>query len=133
MQLVYMGLAFRDATDGLRFAIGDWFNKGETMMPNEVYGYLRGFEDVTVRQYSWVAGRVSPDTRVSELSWSHARAVAALPEPEQKDWLEKAQKERLTSKELNRAIHGEKPKVKRYSLDELDFLCPTCRAVLEAL
>lgn len=119
MELVYMGLAFRDATDGLRFAIGDWFNKGEGFLSEEVHGYLRGFEDVTVRQYSWVAGRVAEDTRVSKLPWTMHRAVAALPPGEQEEWLKRAQEENLTSKDLNRAIHGEKPKVKRWSLGEL--------------
>lgn len=118
MQLVYFGIALRDGQDEVRFQIGDWFNKGEQALSDEAYGFLRGFEDVTVRQYSWVAGRVALDTRVSELPWTFHRAVAALPEPEQRDWLEKAQKEHLTSKELNRAIHGKRP--------EPMGLCPEC-------
>ena len=119
MQLVYWYIAVRDARDEVRFKIGDWFNEGEGILSDEAYGYLRGFEDVTVRQYSWVAGRVSPDTRVSELSWTMHRAVAALEAPKQKEWLERAQEENLSSKGLYRAIHGEKPKVKRWTLEEL--------------
>lgn len=119
MQLVHMGLALRDAQDGFRFAIGDWFNKGEGLLGEEAFGYLRGFEEVTVRQYSWVAGRVSPDTRVFAPSWSHCRAVAALPEPEQKERLKRAQTENLSSKDLNQAINPPPPKVKRWSLEEL--------------
>ena len=119
MQLVYWYIAVRDARDEVRFKIGDWFNEGEGVLSDEAYGYLRGFEDVTVRQYSWVAGRVSPDTRVSELAWTYHRAVAALEAPKQKEWLEKAQEENLSSKGLYRAIHGEKPKVKRYTAGDL--------------
>ena len=119
MQLVYWYIAVRDATDEVRFKIGDWYNEGDRVLGEEAPGYLRGFEDVTVRQYSWVAGRVSPDTRVSELSWTMHRAVAALEAPKQKEWLERAQEENLSSKGLYRAIHGEKPKVKRWTLEEL--------------
>ena len=119
MQLVYFGIALRDGQDEVRFRIGDWFNKGEQALSDEAYGFLRGFEDVTVRQYSWVAGRVIPDTRVSELPWTFHRAVAALPEPEQKEWLKRAQEENLSSKDLNQAIHGKKTTVKRYAVKEL--------------
>ena len=119
MKLVYLGLSIRDATDGLRFAIGDWMNNGEGRLGEEVYGYLRAFKDVTVRQYSWVAAMVPRDTRVTDLDWSHHRAVAALESGEQKEWLEKAQEGNLTSKELYRAIHGEKPRVKKWTLEEL--------------
>ena len=119
MQLVYWYIAVRDATDEVRFKIGDWYNEGDRVLGEEAPGYLRGFEDVTVRQYSWVAGRVSPDTRVSTLAWTYHRAVAALEAPKQKEWLEKAQEENLSSKGLYRAIHGEKPKVRRWTLEEL--------------
>ena len=119
MQLVYWYIAVRDATDEVRFKIGDWYNEGDRVLGEEAPGYLRGFEDVTVRQYSWVAGRVSPDTRVSELSWTMHRAVAALEAPKQKEWLERAQEENLSSKGLYRAIHGEKPRMRRYTADDL--------------
>lgn len=119
MQLVYFGIALRDSQDEVRFQVGDWFNKGEQALSERAYGFLRGFEDVTVRQYSWVAGRVAPDTRVSELSWSHARAVAALEPPKQKEWLERAQEENLSSKGLYQAIHGKRVTVRRWSAEEL--------------
>lgn len=119
MQLVYWYIAVRDAGDEVRFKIGDWYNEGDRVLGEEAPGYLRGFEDVTVRQYSWVAGRVSPDTRVSTLAWTYHRAVAALEAPKQKEWLEKAQEENLSSKGLYRAIHGEKPKVKRWTAGDL--------------
>ena len=122
MKLVYLGLSLRDATDGLRFAIGDWVNEGEQPLGEELYGYLRGFKEVTVRQYSWVAGRVR--YRVTDLDWSHHRAVAALEAPKQKEMLEKAQKESLTSKELYREIHGEPTPRK--------LQCPTCGFTDEA-
>ena len=116
MKLVYLGLSIRDATDGLRFAIGDWVNTGEGRLGEEVYGYLRGFKDVTVRQYSWVAGRVR--YRVTDLAWSCHRAVAALEPSKQKEWLDKAREKNLTSKDLYREIHGEKPRTV--------YECPHC-------
>ena len=119
MKWVYLGLTIRAGIDDWRFAVGDWFNDGEGFLGEQAYGYLRPFKEETVRQYAWVAGTVARSTRVLELPWTDHRAVAALPPGEQAEWLEKALRGGLTSKELNRAIHGEKPKVRRWTIEEL--------------
>ena len=121
MKWVYLGLTIKAGMDDWRFAVGDWFNEGEQVLSDEAYGYLRPFRDETVRQYAWVAGTVARPTRVTELPWTYHRAVAALPEPKQKEWLERAQEEKLSSKELNRAIHGEPTAKERHE-------CPLCQA-----
>jgi len=88
MGFVYNGERLESLTDEWRFQVGEWLNEGEGMMPEEVHGYLRGFRSpMALRQYAWVAGVV---TRVTGLSWTHHRAVAALPAPERQEKLEKA-------------------------------------------
>ncbi len=65
MGFVYNGERLEALTDEWRFQVGEWLNEGEGMMPEEVYGYLRGFRSpMALRQYAWVAGVV---TRVTGL------------------------------------------------------------------
>ena len=98
MAFVYNGERLDALTDEWRFQVGDWLNEGEGMMPEEVHGYLRGFRSpMALRQYAWVAGVV---TRVTFLSWTHHRAVAALPQPEQQEKLQMALEGGLSSRAM---------------------------------
>ena len=111
-RLVEMGHALKDATSMWQFTVGDWFVRGENALGEEVYGHIDwvGFSGVALRQYAWVAAKVGPDTRVLARSWTYCRAVAALPEPKQKEWLKRAQEENLSSKDLSQAINPPKSK-----------------------
>jgi hypothetical protein len=102
--------------DEWRFDVGDWLNEGEGMMPEEVYGYLRGFRSpMALRQYAWVS-RV---TRVTGLSWSHHREVAALPPAEGQEKLEQAKSEGMSRRDLHEAVHGDTAPRARHP-------CPDC-------
>ncbi|KKM91581.1 hypothetical protein LCGC14_1227190 [marine sediment metagenome] len=115
MGFVYNGERLEVLTDEWRWQVGEWLNEGEGMMPEEVHGYLRGFRSpMALRQYAWVAGVV---TRVTGLSWTHHRAVAALPAPERQEKLEKALTEGLST----RAMMGPGEHRERHS-------CPSCGA-----
>jgi hypothetical protein len=115
MGFVYNGERLESLTDEWRFQVGEWLNEGEGMMPEEVHGYLRGFrKERTLWQYAWVAAVV---TRVTGLSWTHHRAVAALPAPERQEKLEKALVEGLST----RAMMGPQEARERHS-------CPDCGA-----
>jgi hypothetical protein len=118
--LLEMGETLRAALPAWQFAVGDWFLAGEKHLGEEVYGHVDdiGFRSGTLQQYIWVASRVNPNTRV-ELDWTYHRHVAALETPKQKEWLEKAQKEHLTSRDLYRRLHPEKPKVKRWNAEQM--------------
>lgn len=120
-RLAEMGHMLQGTTSMWRWEVGGWFIRGEDALGEEVYGHidLVGFSGSALRQYAWVAAKVTPDTRVPELDWTHHRVVAALPAPEQGEWLKKAKEENLNSGALHRAIHGEKPRVRRWTLEEL--------------
>ena len=98
MGFVYNGERLDALTDEWRFQVGEWLNEGEGVMPEEVHGYLRGFrKERTLWQYAWVAAVV---TRVTGLSWTHHRAVAALPAPERQEKLELALTDGLSSRAM---------------------------------
>ena len=98
MGFVYNGERLEVLTDEWRWQVGEWLNEGEGMMPEEVHGYLRGFRSpMALRQYAWVAAVV---TRVTGLSWTHHRAVAALPAPERQEKLEEALVKGLSTRSM---------------------------------
>lgn len=111
------------AAQAIQFAKGDWFLDGEQHLGEEVYGHLdairspsgKTFKPRTLMQYIWVAKNVASDTRVLTRDWTDHRTVAHLPAPKQKEWLASD----LVGKKLYQAIHGERPKVKRWNLDAL--------------
>lgn len=120
--LAQMGLVLKKSTSAWQFEVGDWFNEGEQFLGEEVYGHIEelGFPGNTLRQWAWVAARVSPDTRVEGLDWSFSRAVAALPVPKQREMLAKARDEKLTTRQFGLVLHGPPvPPPKRWTLGEL--------------
>ena len=92
------------------FWIGDAIIEGERLFGERAYQpwKAKGYKAERLRQYAWVAQQIPPATRVT-LSWTHHRAVAALPEPQQAEWLQRAQDEGLTTRQLHDcvAVHRE--------------------------
>ncbi len=95
--------------------VGDLANNADTW--GDEYVQLLdglGLEYETQRNYAWVADQVKYVTRVTDLSWAHHRAVAALTSPEQRRWLKRAQPKegdttpRLSERELKNAIANRK-------------------------
>jgi hypothetical protein len=62
-----------------------------------------------MREYLRVSEKVPRSIRREKLSWSHHRAVAALEPPEQKQWLRRAEDERLSHHQLRDALRVEEP------------------------
>lgn len=92
----------------LRWAIGDAIRYGEALYGEEAYQAIAemGLSEEVLREYVRVAERVPPSRRRAELSWSHHRAVAALPPAEQTAWLERAISEGLSHHELRHALRA---------------------------
>jgi len=90
--------------------IGDWLNYGEGRWPDRYAQALDRwhFNYQTLRDDRWVAGKVDMSLRKDKLSFSHHKEVASLPPPEQKDWLERAEREDLTTRELREQIRQAK-------------------------
>ena len=71
--------------------LGDWYNFGIENMPEEISQALNPdkYDEGTLRQYGWVAKRINPVTRVTNLPFSIQREVAKLENREQIKWLKK--------------------------------------------
>ena len=90
--------------------IGDWLSFG-----NAAYGerYVRaaritGYDTQTLMNMVYVASHVDPSRRRETLSWSHHAEVVALTEEGQEVWLARAEQERLSVRDLRRAIQDER-------------------------
>jgi len=78
--------------------------------------YAQGIpEDIspaTIRGYQWVAERVPPANRHPGLSWSHHRAVSALPPAEQSSLLDQAEAEGWSVAETRQHVTDQPTPVK---------------------
>ena len=90
--------------------IGDWLNYG-----NAAYGerYVRaaritGYDVQTLMNMTYVASRFEPSRRREGLSWSHHAEVAALEPKAQTRFLDRAQHERLSVRDLREEIRRER-------------------------
>lgn len=89
------------------FWLGDLLELGE-----RAYGenYAQGIPDdiapATLRGYQWVSSRVPPANRHPALSWSHHRAISALPPVQQALLLDQAEAEGWSVAELGRKVKG---------------------------
>ena len=97
--------------NGSRFWQGDLFLWLERHYPDELHQELTAEEFNLLRPYIWVSERCPPEIR--HASWSHCRAVGAVPEAEREGWLIRADSECWTVRELKAALKGEDPKVPR--------------------
>jgi hypothetical protein len=68
--------------------IGDWLHYGSHRYGEKFVdaALATGFDEATLKNMQWVAGRFKPERRRESLSWSHHREVAGL-EPKQQDAL----------------------------------------------
>jgi hypothetical protein len=97
----------------LRFAIGDWLLFIENVYPEEwsQLAEVLQLSEECRRDYMRVSQRVPRSTRRPKLDWSHHRAVASLPPSEQKEWLKRAETDRLSHHALREALrNGQPPK-----------------------
>ena len=123
-RLLTVGLQLKGLTDEWRYRIGDWVTAGEQNLGEEAYGHFSRFEDAfgasQLRQLGWVAASVTRATRELALSWSHARAIAALPESDQRAALVTAKEEGLSTRELSALVRPT-------PAEREPCICPTCQ------
>ena len=90
------------------WAIGDWIVYGEgrgdwgEMYSQAVDATQKSYD--TVQRAAWVSEAFQLRRRRRNLSWSHHREVAGLPEPEQDRWLDVAAREGLSRTELRERV-----------------------------
>lgn len=97
--------------------LGDWLVYGEKRFPNRYRVVLEetALDYQTLRNYAWVARRFPAGRRRDSLSLQHHAETAALPESEQDSWLERAEKEKWSTRRLRnelrqaRQLSGKEP------------------------
>lgn len=92
--------------EAVRFAIGDAIRQGELLFGEDAYQAIEliGLSEKGKLEYVRVSAKVPRSVRRKDLSWSHHRAVAALPVPEQREWLARSVDEQLSHHELRDAL-----------------------------
>lgn len=86
--------------------IGDYLNHGERRYGEMYSQALDESQAKTWRNYKYVASRVGASTR-GDISWSHHREVASLKPDEQVYWLDRADRESMSVRELHKAIRNQ--------------------------
>lgn len=91
----------------IQWYIGDALNYGELHYGERFAQVVdahkkTGIPIDVLRQYQWVADKVKPVTRVTELDWSVHREVAALPREKQEEILQAGLAQKLAGKKYTR-------------------------------
>lgn len=88
------------------WCIGDWLIYGHQRYGERYKAALEttAFDYQTLRNYAWVARRFDMSRRRDTVSFQHHAEVAALREPEQELWLERAERMSWSRNELRRQI-----------------------------
>ena len=118
------GGALRRVESSLQWVIGDWLIYGEDTY-GEKYAqatlFWPGKSIERLKRYAFVSQNVPLPIRAQSLSWSHHSKVASLPSVEQILWLEKAEEEGWSSRELKANLDG-RPSERKAKI----ITCPEC-------
>lgn len=101
-----VGYTLQTISGSVSWWIGDWLNYGERKY-GETYAQAieaTGWAIQRLKDAKWVAAAVPKEIRRGELSWTHHRHIAHLPEEEQQKWIADAIKQEWSSADLRYAI-----------------------------
>ena len=119
-----IGSKFQYVNGSLNWWLGDWINEGESRY-GEMYAQaieLTGNSLENLKKYKQIAFNVKKWTRVHDLSWTHHRYIAHLPEEEQRLWLEHTIEHGLSSRELKQALEQANANRKPLPQPDLNWL-----------
>lgn len=117
---IYAAIRVLDAE--VRFTIGDAILAGEMLFGEQAYQAFERFDvsEEVRRECVRISRKVPRSTRkLKRLSWSHHRAVAALPPVEQKLWLKRAVDEGMSHHQLREEMSS------RNGSEPVEY-CGTC-------
>lgn len=105
---VWMTVGRRVATfaRGAQWWVGDWVRVGALKYGGRYKEAVRltGYDESTLQNIVWVAGRFEISRRRENLTWSHHAEVAALDVVEQERWLDQAERDGLSVRALRQAL-----------------------------
>ncbi len=101
----------KPVVSGLQWIVGDWINLGESTWGKtyQAMSDLTGLDIDTLTTYAYVARSVQFSIRIENLSFSHHRLVAALPESEQQAKLDHAASKKLSLAAFRSYLNGKQP------------------------
>jgi hypothetical protein len=87
-----------------------WLVYGQSNYPSRYRDVIAetSLDYQTLRNYAWVARRFPPKRRRERLSFQHHAEVASMTDDEQDQWLDRAERDRLTRNELRTRIRSER-------------------------
>ena len=100
-----MGATLQGIGKAWQWWVGDWLNYGETRW-GEKYAQAvdEGLDYQAAADAAYVARAVEFSLRNENLSWNHHKAIAPLETSKQREWLEKAEANEWSVKELREQI-----------------------------
>lgn len=99
-----IGSILKTIEGAVQFWIGDWYMYGEYAFGEKASQALEKWEEETIRKFIWVSGRISSVRRRTNLSYSIHEQVAGLEMDQQEHFLDRAEKEKLSVRELRTEI-----------------------------
>ena len=123
-QRVAKAKEIKDAEWGRQWLAGDTANAWEAEMGQEAWQYLGdfGYQPESLSNIMNVCAAVPKRLRGYNLRFSHFVVVAGENLEDMEMWLDKCAEEQWSVAEFRRQVKGTKPRVKRWSLEELDEL-----------
>ena len=120
-QRVAIAQEIKDAEWNRQWIAGDTGNAWIAELGEEAEQYLSDFGYVheSLANILRVCAAIPPPYRCKELRFSHHVVVYQLNHEDIEMWLETAQQEQWTVKQLREAVHGVKTRIKRWSIQEL--------------
>ena len=123
-QRVAIAGQIKDAEWGRQWLAGDTANAWEAEMGEAAWQYLGdfGYQPESLSNIMNVCAAVPKRLRGYNLRFSHFVVVASENLEDMEMWLDKCAEEQWSVKAFRRQVKGTKPRVKRWSLEELDEL-----------
>lgn len=103
------GKHLQEINQALQMLIGDWLNEGEKRYGETYAQATEIFPEAqlsTLKNWKWVASRVTKSARIDGLHYSHYLAVASLEsETAREAWLKEAKRQNMNSNELKAKVN----------------------------
>jgi hypothetical protein len=128
---------------GVGWWIGDWLRYGNRRF-GERYARAKritGYDVQTLMNMTYVASRFESSRRRGSLSFSHHAELAALDQPAQERWLDRAEAERLSVRCLREELRRERRELERDPASNVEplpsrsaptLVCPRCGVRMHA-
>lgn len=104
-----IGKRLKNVVDGYKWWVGDWLNFGEFKY-GEKYSQgmtLTGLPYETLLNLKYVSSKVQMSLRNDNLSWTHHKLIAPLSPDKQKYWLDRAEAEKMSTRQLRENLEAE--------------------------